>query len=77
MTIKLVALVLPVALLMIAAVPAEAADVKELFAIELADNPGKEVALLRCHIRPAHETWSIGTTPTRSSTCSKAKSSCS
>ena len=30
------------ALLMLAAVPAEAADVKELFAIDLADYPGKE-----------------------------------
>ena len=30
------------ALLMLAAVPAKAADVKELFAIELADYPGKE-----------------------------------
>ena len=34
--------VLLVALLMLAAVPAEAADVKELFAIDLADYPGKE-----------------------------------
>ena len=32
------------ALLMLAAVPAEAADVKELFAVDLADYPGKEVA---------------------------------
>ena len=31
-----------VALLMLAAVPAGAADVKELFAIDLADYPGKE-----------------------------------
>jgi hypothetical protein len=30
------------ALLMLAAVPADAADVKELFAIDLADYPGKE-----------------------------------
>ena len=32
------------ALLMLAAVSAEAADVKELFAIDLPDYPGKEVA---------------------------------
>jgi hypothetical protein len=32
------------ALLMLGAVPAEAADVKELFAIDLADYPSKEVA---------------------------------
>ena len=32
------------ALLMLAAVPAGAADVKELFAIDLADYPGKRVA---------------------------------
>jgi hypothetical protein len=32
------------ALLMLSAVPAEAADAKELFAIDLADYPGKEVA---------------------------------
>ena len=30
------------ALLMLVAVPAKAADVKELFAIDLADYPGKE-----------------------------------
>src|SRR3977135_3809562 len=33
------------ALLMLAAVPAEAADVKELFAIDLADYPGKEARM--------------------------------
>jgi hypothetical protein len=32
------------ALVMIAAVPAKAADVKELFATDPADYPGKEVA---------------------------------
>jgi hypothetical protein len=41
MTTKLVALVLLAALLMLAAVPAEAADVKELFAIDLADYSGQ------------------------------------
>ena len=56
------------ALLMLAAVPAKAADVKELFAIDLADYPGKEGRMI--------ETWSIGTTPMHSSTCSKARSSC-
>ena len=35
-----------VALLMLAAVPAEAADVKELFAIDLADYPGKEIRMI-------------------------------
>ena len=34
------------ALVMLAAVPAEAADVKELFAIDLADYPGKEGRML-------------------------------
>ena len=42
MTTKLVTLVLLPALLMLGAVPAEAADVKELFAIDLPDSPGKE-----------------------------------
>ena len=42
MTTRLVALVLPAVLLMPPAVGAEAADVKELFAIDLADYPGKE-----------------------------------
>ena len=42
MTTKLVALVLLAGLLTLAAVAAEAADVKELFAIDLADYPGKE-----------------------------------
>ena len=28
---------------------------------------------MRCRIRRVHKTWSIGTTPMRSSTCSKAK----
>ena len=42
MTIRLVALVLLAALSMLAAVPAEAADVKELFAVDLADYAGKE-----------------------------------
>ena len=41
MTTKLVALFLLAALLMLAAVAAQAADVKELFAIDLADYPGK------------------------------------
>ena len=34
------------ALLMLTAVPAKAADVKELFAIDLADYPGKEVRVI-------------------------------
>ena len=42
MTTTRVALVLLVALLVLASVRTEAADVKELFAIDLADYPGKE-----------------------------------
>jgi len=40
------------ALLMLAAVPAEAADVKELFAIDLADYPGKESLMLEVSYPP-------------------------
>ena len=40
------------ALLMLAAVPAEAADVKELFAIDLADSPGKEARMLEVSYPP-------------------------
>ena len=61
-------------LLMLAAVPAEAADGKELFAIDLADYPGKEGRVIEVSYPPGTKTWSIGTTPMRSSTCSKAKS---
>jgi hypothetical protein len=54
MTTKLVALVLPSALLMLATVPAEAADadVKELFAIDLADYPGKEGRMIEVSYPP-------------------------
>ena len=41
-----------VALLMLAAVPAQAADVKELFAIDLADYPGKEARMLEVSYPP-------------------------
>jgi hypothetical protein len=41
------------ALLMLAAVPAEAADVKELFAIDLADYPGKEGRMIEVSYQPA------------------------
>ena len=41
-----------VALLILAAVPAEAADVKELFAIDLADYPGKEARILEVSYPP-------------------------
>jgi len=51
MTTKLVALVL-LAALMLVAVPAEAADVKELFAIDLADYPGKEARMLEVSYPP-------------------------
>jgi quercetin dioxygenase-like cupin family protein len=52
MTTKLVALVLPATLLMLAAVSAEAADVKELFAIDLVDNPGKEGRMIEVSYPP-------------------------
>src|SRR5258708_37987072 len=40
------------ALVMLAAVPAEAADVKELFAIDLADYPGKEGRMIEVSYPP-------------------------
>jgi quercetin dioxygenase-like cupin family protein len=40
------------ALLMLAAVPAEAADVKELFAVDLADYPGKEGRMIEVSYPP-------------------------
>src|SRR5262249_1158955 len=40
------------ALLMLAAIPAAAADVKELFAIDLADYPGKESRMLEVSYPP-------------------------
>ena len=40
------------ALLMLAAVPAEAADVKDLFAIDLADYPGKEGRIIEMSYPP-------------------------
>jgi quercetin dioxygenase-like cupin family protein len=40
------------ALLMLAAVPAEAADVKDLFAIDLADDPGKEGRMIEVSYPP-------------------------
>src|SRR5947209_20085530 len=40
------------ALLMLAAVPAEAADVKELFAIDLADYPGKKGRMIEVSYPP-------------------------
>ena len=40
------------ALLMLAAIPAEAADVKELFAIDLADYPGKEGRMIEVSYPP-------------------------
>src|SRR4026208_186303 len=41
-----------VALLLLAAVPVEAADVKDLFAIDLADYPGKEARMLEVSYPP-------------------------
>jgi quercetin dioxygenase-like cupin family protein len=52
MTTKLVALVLLVALLMTVAVAAEAVDVKELFAMDLADYPGKEGRMIEVSYPP-------------------------
>jgi len=52
MTTKLVALVLVAALVTLAAVPAEAADAKELFAIDLADSPGKEGRMIEVSYPP-------------------------
>src|SRR4051794_15233873 len=52
MTTKLVAFVLLPTLLMLAAVPAGAADVKELFAIDLADYPGKEGRMIEVSYPP-------------------------
>jgi hypothetical protein len=43
------------ALLMFTAVPAEAADVKELFAIDLADYPGKEGRMIEVTYPPGAE----------------------
>ena len=40
------------ALLMLAAVPADAADVKELFAIDLPDSPGKEGRMIEVSYPP-------------------------
>src|SRR2546429_6346708 len=40
------------ALLMLAAIPAKAADVKELFAIDLADYPGKEGRVIEVSYPP-------------------------
>src|SRR5262245_17012931 len=40
------------ALLMLAAVPADAADVKDLFAIDLADSPGKEGRMIEVSYPP-------------------------
>jgi quercetin dioxygenase-like cupin family protein len=52
MTTKLVALVLLAALPMLAVVPADAVDVKELFKIDLADYPGKEGLMIEVSYPP-------------------------
>jgi len=52
MTTRRVALVLLAAFLMLAAVAAEAADVKELFAIDLGDYPGKEGRMIEVTYPP-------------------------
>ena len=52
MTTRLVASVLLAALLMLGAVPTEAAEVKELFAIDLADYPGKEGRMIEVSYPP-------------------------
>src|SRR5215475_14080033 len=52
MTTKLVALVLLAALLTLPAVPAGAADVKELFVSNLPDYPGKEALMIEVSYPP-------------------------
>jgi quercetin dioxygenase-like cupin family protein len=52
MTTRLAALVLLAVLRILAAVPAEAADVKELFAIDLPDYPGKEGRMIEVSYPP-------------------------
>jgi quercetin dioxygenase-like cupin family protein len=52
MTTRLVALVLLAAPLMLGALPAEGADVKELFAIDLSDYPGKEGRMIEVSYPP-------------------------
>jgi quercetin dioxygenase-like cupin family protein len=52
MTTKLVALILLASPLMLATVPAEAAEVKELFAIDLPDYPGKEGRMIEVSYEP-------------------------
>ena len=52
MTTRLAALVLLAALPLLAAAQAEAADVKQLFAIDLADYPGKEARMLEVSYPP-------------------------
>src|SRR5262245_42332363 len=52
MTTRFVALALLAAPLMLAAIPAEATDVKELFAIDLADYPGKEGRMIEVSYPP-------------------------
>jgi len=52
MTARFVALVLLAALLMLGAVPATAADVKQLFTIDLADYPGKEGLMVEVSYPP-------------------------
>ena len=64
------------ALLMLAAVPADAADVKELFAVDLADYPGKEGRMIEVSYPPGARDM-VHRHDARSSTCSKARSSCS
>ena len=52
MTTKLIALVLLAALSMLAAAPTEAAGVKELFATDLPDYPGKEGRMIEVSYPP-------------------------
>ena len=70
-------------LLMLAAAPAKAVEVKELFRGEgtvrnrSSGPPRTEGRMIEMSYPPAHKTWSIGMTPMRSATCSSARSSCS
>ena len=62
------------ALLMLAAVPTEAADVKELFTIDLADYPGKEGRMIEVSYPPGAQDMVHRHDADGLSKCSKARS---
>ena len=63
-----------VALLTLAAVPPKAADVKELFAIDLADYPGKEGRVIEVSYPPGAQDMVHRHDADGLSKCSKARS---